>query len=200
MSLKGARYFYEMCKGSQLESISGLGSSLQNSTEIRQALPKLIKKYQITTLLDCPCGDWNWMQHVDLSSIYYIGADVVSEIIASNKERFSRHNIRFEEIDITRQTPPQCQIILCRDLLFHLTIEDQICAMNRFRLSGAKYILTTTFPWLTENTDLTSEEKGLCWGWRMINVELPPFNLKNPMEKIVESAQCKNREVRMYLL
>src|SRR5664279_1649792 len=44
------------------ETRSGLGSTVQSTQAIREALPKLIAELQIRTLLDIPCGDFNWMK------------------------------------------------------------------------------------------------------------------------------------------
>jgi len=45
-----------------------------------------LQSLQIKTLLDAPCGDGNWINKVDLSGITYIGADIVPEIIETNKD------------------------------------------------------------------------------------------------------------------
>ena len=59
------------------ESVSGGGSEMQNTEAIRRELPYLIQKFGIKSILDIPCGDWNWMKSVDLCGASYIGADIV---------------------------------------------------------------------------------------------------------------------------
>lgn len=59
------------------ESVSGVGSSLSNTKTIIIKLPLLFEKYQIKSVLDAPCGDFNWMQNVNKSRINYIGGDIV---------------------------------------------------------------------------------------------------------------------------
>jgi hypothetical protein len=51
------------------ESISGNGSELIQTEQIINELPVLLKKYNITSMLDIPCGDFNWMQHVNLDNV-----------------------------------------------------------------------------------------------------------------------------------
>ena len=67
------------------QSRSGDGSSLPATERLRNAMPKLFDDYGIQSFLDAPCGDWFWMQHVDLSGIHYIGADISGEIIEDLK-------------------------------------------------------------------------------------------------------------------
>jgi hypothetical protein len=42
----------------------------------------LLRQFEIHSLLDLPCGDFNWMQHVDLQGIKYTGGDIVEALVA----------------------------------------------------------------------------------------------------------------------
>ena len=58
---------------------------------------------KITSVLDIPCGDFNWMQKVDLSNIEYIGADIVEELIKKNIEIYEgKNNLRFKVLNLGR--------------------------------------------------------------------------------------------------
>ena len=99
------------------ESVSGEGSTLDQTAAIRAALPQLIKDFQIQTMLDIPCGDFNWMKLLDLP-IQYLGADVVEDIVAENKRRFGNHSRSFTRLDLTGDTLPKVDLIFCRDLIY----------------------------------------------------------------------------------
>src|SRR5437764_8294237 len=58
---------YETNLWSDPESRSGVGSSLDSTRVVRAELPKVLRRLQTRTLLDVPCGDFTWMEHVDLS-------------------------------------------------------------------------------------------------------------------------------------
>ena len=49
------------------ESLSGEGSTLDQTAAIRGALPQLIREFRIQSMLDIPCGDFNWMKMLDLT-------------------------------------------------------------------------------------------------------------------------------------
>ena len=66
------------------ESVSGKGSTLSQTYRIRESLPIILEKYRINSLLDIPCGDFNWLSQIDLNSFQYIGGDIVYEIIKKN--------------------------------------------------------------------------------------------------------------------
>jgi hypothetical protein len=60
------------------ESRSGEGSTLENTQNVRNELPIVLKKYKIKSVLDAPCGDFNWMKSITQGiSIKYIGDDIV---------------------------------------------------------------------------------------------------------------------------
>lgn len=60
------------------ESRSGDGSTLAYTARLREQLPLLISRYRVRSMLDLPCGDFNWFRHVELpASVDYIGADIV---------------------------------------------------------------------------------------------------------------------------
>jgi len=63
------------------ESKSGPGSTVSRTRLLRPRLTELVRNLGIRSLLDVPCGDFNWMRLTDLPSVEYIGADIVPEII-----------------------------------------------------------------------------------------------------------------------
>ncbi|CAE6935807.1 hypothetical protein [Paraburkholderia domus] len=69
------------------ESVSGWGSEQGNTERFVRELPDLASRYNVTSVLDVPCGDFNWMRHVDLGDIDYIGADFVAGVGARESGR-----------------------------------------------------------------------------------------------------------------
>src|SRR5437588_10958872 len=100
---------------------SGTGSSLDSTRVLRDELPKALKKLDAEVLLDAPCGDFTWMEHVDLGGIEYIGGDIVPAIVTDNKRRYASESRRFIELDLTREALPRADVLLCRDCLVHLS-------------------------------------------------------------------------------
>src|SRR5215467_15201894 len=48
-------------------SVSGLGSELDATATLRAELPALLRRLQVTSLLDAPCGDGGWIARADLA-------------------------------------------------------------------------------------------------------------------------------------
>ena len=170
----------ELYRQHRLESMSGPGSSVAQTQELRERLPLLIESLGIESLLDAPCGDFNWMQHVQLGGCRYIGVDVHSEIIAQNQWRHTRPGRSFQRLDLTRDALPEVQAIFSRDLLPHLSYAEIQAVLKNFYASGAKYLLTTTFTQPRPNVDTSNGE------WRPLNLTLAPFNFPAPLRRFNE--------------
>jgi len=56
------------------ESVSGLGSELKNTEVLVEFLGKLFRELGIQSVLDLPCGDFNWMKQMGLSGRRHRGA------------------------------------------------------------------------------------------------------------------------------
>lgn len=164
------------------ESPSGGGSELIQTKSLINDLEKLLKDMDIKSVLDIPCGDFNWMQKVDLSKINYIGADIVNELIKSNSMKFIKSpNLNFKVLNLIDDLLPQCDIVIVRDCLVHLSFEDIRNAIKNIKSSGCKYLLTTTYTNSHLNFDIITGE------WRRLNLQKPPFNFPNPIFVINEN-------------
>lgn len=155
-------------------SLSGTGSDLIQTRIIIDKIPELINKYNIKSLIDAPCGDFFWMQHVNLDNVKYTGIDIVKELIRRNTQKYSRSNRKFISKNIITDRLPDGDIILIRDCWVHLSINDVQASVNNLKRSKIKYLLTTSFTDMYSNYELT----GI---WRPINLELPPFNFPCPL-------------------
>lgn len=155
------------------ETVSGSGSTLENTKNITALIPFIIQENKITSMLDIPCGDFNWMKAVDLAGVRYYGADIVKGLIERNKKLYSHPNRTFFAADITIDKFPSVELILCRDCLVHLSYHNIIRALKNIYRSGAVYFLTTTFP-DHENTNIVTGN------WRPLDLQKEPFNFPEP--------------------
>src|ERR1700739_2313082 len=57
-------------------SVSGLGSELDATATLRTELPALLRRLQVASLLDAPCGDAGWILRADLG-VRIVGVDIV---------------------------------------------------------------------------------------------------------------------------
>src|ERR1700676_1327848 len=163
-------------------STSGLGSEIDATAVLRAELPRLLQKLAVTSLLDAPCGDAGWISRVDLG-VRYLGVDIVPTLIERLQARAAAGEIKGEYhlADITGDTLPRCDAILCRDALVHLSFANIDRAVANFRASGASWLITTTFPEWQTNADCEDGD------WRALNFVRAPFCWGAPVELLNEN-------------
>lgn len=166
------------------KSVSGLGSEPDATVTLRLELPALLRRLNITSLLDAPCGDASWILRTDLG-VRVTGIDIVPGLIDSLRERAMRGEISgdYRLADITRDPLPRAEAVLCRDCLVHFSLANIARAIDNFRRSGATWLITTTFSEWSLNADCEDGD------WRPLNFERAPFDWGRPVELLNENCQ-----------
>ena len=167
-------FVYRMNLWGNPESASGDGSTMEYTANLRKMLPELFKRYGITKVIDAPCGDYNWFRHVAREDVSYLGGDIVNSLVNENRRKYGDALTDFLFFDISNSTFPSVDLWICRDCMFHLPTRDVKAALENFSQSGVDYILATSHIDTKENIDLPRT------GFRMLNLELPPYNLPTP--------------------
>ena len=172
--------FYTENRWGDAESVSGPGSSLERTAKLRSELPALLEELSARSLLDAPCGDFNWMKDTALSLDEYVGVDIIPELIARNQSLYGDECTRFAVLDVTRDELPRVDVILCRDCFIHFSNRHIIAAIRNFKRSGSTYLLTNTYPGWTENQNIRTGD------FRYVNLLTQPFNFPAPLRQIDE--------------
>lgn len=162
------------------DSVSGAGASDDQTAQLRQTLPQLLQSLGAEVLLDLPCGDYRWMQQLDLPIAKYMGADIVAELVENNRRRYGSAEREFLLLDLTRDALPPADVLLCRDCLVHFSFADIRRALANIRANPIDYLLTTTFPLCSENEDITTGD------WRVLNFQAAPFDFPPPLALLNE--------------
>ena len=156
------------------ESVSGDGSSLEYTENLRRELPHLFKKFSIKTIFDAPCGDLNWMgEMLPLSSIEYKGGDIVKPLVDELDQKFGCPNVSFIHFDLIKMVPPKCDLMICRDCIIHFSYSDTRAMLENFLLSGSKYLLTTTH---TNTEGQFTNTNILNGAFHMVDLFSEPYN------------------------
>lgn len=164
------------------ESVSGTGSTLLYTENLRNKLPYLFKKHSIKSIFDAPCGDFNWMKLLlSKININYIGGDIVKDLISSLNSKYKNDNTNFIHIDLIVGKFPSADLMICRDCLFHLSFENTKSVLNNFINSGILYLLTTTH----KNTIGFQNQNILTGSFREIDLFSIPYSFdQHPIDRI----------------
>ncbi len=181
------------------ESVSGPGSTLDYTANLRAKLPELVAAYGIKRIFDAPCGDFNWMRHVlPEMDVSYVGGDIVQVLIDAHNAAFSNARTVFMHIDMIKDGLPQADLMICRDCLFHFSYENTRLVFENFVRSGTRYLLTTThkptFGFGAGNRDVVTGD------YRRIDLFAAPYFLPSPpLERIDDwCAPAAQREMCLW--
>ena len=170
------------------ESASGVGSTLAAAHELVQGLPGALHQLGVRSLLDLPCGDFNWMKTVDLTGIDYLGGDIVVDVVEQNQRLHAREGVRFQVLDVVQDDLPPADLIFVRDCFIHFTLDLIQAALSNIRRADIKYLCMTNDSCRERyaganfaNIELDRAVDGVNFEYRPLNFQLPPFNFPPPV-------------------
>jgi hypothetical protein len=165
---------------------SGPGSDLAATETIRREIPPLLDKMGSEILLDVGCGDFTWMKEVAIRQSY-IGTDIVRSVTDLNQQVFASDRRRFECRDAITDSLPAADTILCREMLFHLSLEDAGRALRNMLAVPRRWLIATTETQTQFNADIHTGD------YRPLNLQRPPFRFPAPDYAIDDSAVAAGR-------
>lgn len=152
---------------------SGGGSKVENAKLYMEYLENFLKSHEIRNVVDLGCGDWTFSRHIDWSNINYLGIDVVKSVIEKNQRDFTKDNIHFIQADVLNFCLPEADLLICKDVLQHLPIQDISFVLEQ--IGKFKYCL------ITNDIDLNDAKKNnleiLRGEYRSLDLTSYPFFL-----------------------
>lgn len=135
----------------------------------------LLRTRGIRKVVEIGCGDWRIGRTIDWSETDYVGIDIVAKLIEANTAAFGSERISFVHADATTLAPIEADLVLCKDVLQHLTHEAALKILS-LRQAGSIWLVTNDFhpvnrPCRTGDTS-------------PINLAAPPFSI--PARPVLE--------------
>ena len=181
-------------------SLSGGGSNAISTNHIKKSLREFIKRNDIKSIIDIPCGDWKWMSELDLSDLEYVGYDIVDELISDNQRKYAKNNITFKVKNLVDEKLPKSDLIIIRDLLVHLDHKDIIKCLTNLNDSDFKFVGITNYPRiLSHKNRLLGDYLRLGDKWRPINFSIYPYNLPSPDFNISDTNDLSEIDKEKYI-
>jgi hypothetical protein len=184
------------------ESKSGPGSTLEETKILREKIKDLVKEKNIKSVVDIPCGDFNWMKEIVSSFESYIGGDIVEGAIKINIENYGGLNTKFIEFDLINDKIPDADLLIVRDVIGHLPLSDGEKVIKNILKSNCKYLLSTTWAKKTKDgwkkcdpNEVHRENEGVDYGrFYPVNLMSFPFNFPEANVYLEEDVRVDNYE------
>lgn len=180
---------------------SGPGSELGEMWPTVILLADFINKKKIDRVVDLSCGAMAWWPTVlalTKRDVHFIGLDVSADVISRNKSRLASFpKMEFRVDNALSCRIDACDLLVCRETLNHLPIEDAKEIIERMVRSEAKYIAITQNRLIENNRgDENREIKfGSAFKYTDWNLSLQPFCLGESHYEIPEN---RRRSLAIY--
>lgn len=165
-----------------VESLSGPGSGDAATRRIREAIAQLVEDLGALSVLDVACGDGYWMPDVP----GYLGIDVAPPAIARAQ---TLHPARaYRVADIRDGTWPAFDLVICRDAIQHLPLDDGVAVLEAIRRTRSRALLVSTY------IDGENVDVGVGGAFRP-DLTRPPFDLPQPERLICDGYAYETPEL-----
>lgn len=155
------------------ESRSGPGSSRASTALLAAWLVDLVRELGIRSVLDAACGEGLWMP--DLPG--YVGVDIVPEAIET--ARAAHPSREYRVASVIDGPLPHAELIVTRDFMQHLSLDDGVRAAATLRAAGAEWLVASSY---RDGDNSAGAESA--WHAHRVNLEVSPFNF-GPPERFV---------------
>lgn len=115
------------------KGVSGTGSLVKEAAPYMDFLSHFITFNDVRSVVDIGCGDWTFSQHMNWDHVQYWGIDVVRSVIEKNQKRFVDKNIYFIHGNSLEIELPSADLLVCKDVLQHLSHEDIDTFLRKIR-------------------------------------------------------------------
>lgn len=174
-------YDMKLWGGNQTDFYSGDGSHHPDIVEpyIAAVQSFLASFEKPLTVCDLGCGDFNIGKNLISNTQKYIGVDIVSGLIARNKNKFIAANLEFQCLDIATADLPIADCAIIRQVLQHLSNKEVLQVVEK--LSNYKYVIITEHVPIGDfipNIDIISGQGIRLKKQSGVDVVASPFNFK----------------------
>ncbi len=119
------------------EPLSGAGSTSEFTVGYRAFLEEFLERHEILSVVDAGSGDWEFSKLIDWGSATCLGIDISRGMIDRTQRLYGSDRVRFELGDL-RRTLPAADLLICKDVLQHLS-NDEVHAFLRENLRSGRY-------------------------------------------------------------
>lgn len=152
--------------------LSGPGSKVESSLPVIEFINRAVEQEKIESVLDLGCGDLTYIstvEHITSGAVSYTGIDISNFILRENSEKYPWFN--GDSMDITEPRIFEADLIIIKDLLFHLTNKQIEALFENLTNSRFKYCLVTTMKNMSNRRRILDPKHN----YADVNIRIFPF-------------------------
>jgi SAM-dependent methyltransferase len=186
-----ARIYSERTWGGSSAPRSGTGSQPELAAPYVEYVHATCQEVGAKSVVDIGHGDWSMWPAEAFRGIRYLGLDVVPGLSQEVARDYATLSREFRELDAVDETLPSADVVLCKDVLQHLSNDDVRQLLGKL----------CAFPTIIICHDVRSDLRGLRFALRCARRELAPrarlrllSKGRNPFRRLWfrENADCRS--------
>lgn len=179
---------------------SGTGSKMsRNNQKYIDVLQSVLDGYEIKTVCDVGCGDWEFTQHIDFGDRKYLGIDCVKSVIEANKIKFKRKNVKFEHRVIGDSYIPEgYDIVIIKDVIQHWTDEDIINYFTKIVKNNKLVFCTNGFKFMRDQSKNKLKKRDIRNQYRYHPVSLDKYPLSEFSDYCLMSQNYHAKQMNLF--
>jgi len=163
------------------EQNSGRGSTGRYVAEYGALLERLLRQYDVQSVADLGCGNFNTGKVIARMVPRYIGVDIAQPVITANTQAYATKSVTFMRADATKDLLPTADAALVRQVLQHLTNHEIQLALTNI-LNTYRLVFITEHVYIGPGTK-PNRDFGHGPGTRIplksgVFIDCPPFNIQ----------------------
>lgn len=165
----------------------GFEHNISTTSSIRECLGRVLFEYKVDSILDVPSGDGSWQHLVPgIANITYVGGDININALETAKSKRENAEMEFFLFDAVHFPLRRAfDLVLFRDVVEQMNIQDALTALLNFKTSGSKWLAATYWPRSSAQVNRAAYHLDAA-GWYETNLQAEPFNFPEP------SFRCEN--------
>lgn len=168
---------------------SGLGSRPGVSAPFLQFLESFLFLHpEVKNIVDVGCGDYKIFEDFTWEGLFYTGLDVVEKVVDKDRELYGSENVQFFVHDALEEKIPPGDLVLCKDVVIHLPLQDVMTVMNKLLQFPHAMVVTDVE---NHRKELSRKNSEISLGqYRCVDLTAPPFSFRPTHSFTFETDHC----------
>ena len=159
---------------------SGSGSkmSLDNRKYI-ELLQEIMNDYDIKTICDVGCGDWQFAKYIDWGDREYLGIDCVESVIKTNIIEYQTEKIHFQHKTMGEGYMPEgYDLVIIKDVIQHWEDKDILAYLEPVLKTNKYVFLTNGYKFMRDKSknELETRDINNPYRYHPVSIDKYPLN------------------------
>jgi 2-polyprenyl-3-methyl-5-hydroxy-6-metoxy-1,4-benzoquinol methylase len=180
---------------------SGTGSKMsRNNQKYIDTLKRIINTYDIKSICDIGCGDWQFSQFIgyDNMDVSYLGIDCVKSVVDEIKQKYQTDTIKFEHRVIGElYIPKGYDLIVLKDVIQHWTDQDILKYLPDIIKHNKYVFLTNGYKFMRDPKKNEIKTRNIQNQYRYHPVSIDKYPLSEFKSNCIETTEYFSKQMNL---